>query len=282
MTPLEVQELDPAEVYERVLPEMIALPKEAVRRPNLEITPSVATALGILPHLRPLRERLARLVEFDIGCVDRLEDYSLALLHADALFRSSFEVHDDGPAVLEEATAIKERFLADTHALAKRNLIDLNRLHKLTGWSGYKNTASDLQMIVLVLKEGWHTIEGKCGIEPSELEHAERLASRMIRLAGSRKFAPSSRADARDLRARAFTLFIHAYEQAQRGAAFLLFGQPDCDLVVPNLYAKGGAVRRKARTKTDASATAPLKEPEPLPVSKEGDDQHVRPAEEPA
>lgn len=244
------EEMLSAEAYQRVLPEMMALPKEAVRRPNLEIGPAVATALGILPRLRSLRERLARLPEFDSACVDRLEDYAMALTYAESLFRSSGKPEDELPALLEEATRLKLRFLSDADALATRELLDRGSLRNLTGWSGYKNVASDLQALVCLLHGHWPEIQGKCAIDPGELDHAGRLASHMVRLAGLREFAPRSRAEPRDLRARAFTLFLHAYEQAQRGVAFLLFGQPDCELVVPCLYSKGGGIRRKPRTKS--------------------------------
>lgn len=243
-------ELKPAEAYERVLPEIMALPKEAVRRPNLEILPAVSTALGTLPRLRPLRDRLAGLIEFDIACVDRLEDYSLALMEANARFQLTYEAHDDLPALLAEAIETRDRLVGDARALVSYDLIDGTSLRNVSRSSGYKQVAMDLQMLVTVLGDVLPEIEGKSCVQRAELDRAATVAACMLRLVGSRQRRPSSRAEARDLRARAFTLFLHAYEQARRGAEFLFFGDPEREGFVPCLYSKGGGIRRKPRTKS--------------------------------
>lgn len=246
--PPPIDEKDPEQSYLRILPELLALPRNRVRRVNEAIPRAVKIVLGALQYLRALRPRIDALPEFDATVLDRIEDYALCLLHAHTIWLSTTEPRDDLPALLQEAVSLKDRFLHDAQALAHRGLIDPSKLQLLTEWDGYAHVATDLGCLQKILEDDWDRIEGQSAVTLDELAHAEKLALRMNRLRGQRMLPEkSSRDQAADIRARAYTVLVNAYEQARRAVDFLLWDDPQRASVTPTLY-RGRP--RKGQSKT--------------------------------
>ena len=73
------------QAYERVLPELQGLSRAELASINLNIPSAITTVLGVLPKVRALRDQIRNeLHHFDIAPIDKLEDYALALSHANA------------------------------------------------------------------------------------------------------------------------------------------------------------------------------------------------------
>jgi hypothetical protein len=105
-----------------------------------------------------------------------------------------------------------------------------------------------------MLREQWATIAGKTAIDAAELDEGEALAEQLTRAIGGRLSNPAQLTAAADARQRAFTLFINAYDQARRVAAFLRWAEGDADKLVPSVY----GTRASRTPKTD---TPPVERP---------------------
>jgi hypothetical protein len=152
-------------------------------------------------------------------------------------------------------------------ALAERNLIDGRQLARLNGVVGFKNVALDLHILACVLRNAGHEIQGKCAIEPAELERADQIAAAILRLVGIREQNPATIASALDLRNRAFTAFVKAYDQIRRAVIYWRWDQGDADHIAPSLYAGrgNGKKKRAAPATTPAEPPAPALEANDLP-----------------
>jgi hypothetical protein len=67
-----------------------------------------------------------------------------------------------------------------------------------------------------------------------------------LRAIGEKEQAPAVVADASARRARAFTLFVRAYDQVRRAVTYLRWEDDDADLIAPSLYRGRGAAKPKA------------------------------------
>lgn len=97
---------------------------------------------------------------------------------------------DDLQAFHEEGVSLRETLYADVVTLIRRGFINEATIKDLKGPNGYKNVATDLQILASLLKDNWAQIEGKCAVQMAELEHALKLAARILRVVGLREQGP--------------------------------------------------------------------------------------------
>jgi hypothetical protein len=230
-------------------PHRDALRPDEVQRVNLDIPSAVATALGALPEILSVRSDVVKhLGTFDITHFDRLQTYAMALSHAFARGKTSLSETHKLPDLNLEGTALRDTLFTDMAALAKRGLVDPDAFKSCKGYTGYKNVASELLVLVSAGRDSWSRIEGRCGITREELDRAEKITGHMLRLLGLRGQAPEIVAAAAEDRDRAFTLFVRSYDQIRRAVIYLRWGQGDADDIAPSLYAgrrKNGADDRQ-------------------------------------
>jgi hypothetical protein len=262
------------ESYQRVLPEMQALAPEDVAVVSLDVISAVTTTLGILGELRRHRDAVAKdLPNFDLARFDKLEEYTMALSYASSLHSAAIQPPDDLKAVYETALGVRETLHRDVTTLIGRELIAEDALKQYNGSTGFRNVAADLQLLAIVLQNNWANIEGKCATQAAEFEHAFQLASRIFRVVGLRETHSARIAEAAEIRARAFTLFSHAYDDARRAMIFLRWHEGDADTIAPSLYAGRGSGRKKTAAEIDDALTPtptapPVAAPEQSPSPK--------------
>jgi len=118
---------------------------------------------------------------------------------------------------------------------------------------------------VSVFRGNWDAIRGKTACTTEELDRAEKLATRMLRLVGLREQAPAMTAAWSDTRTRAFPLLLRHYDAVRRAVAYLGWNQGDADAIAPSLYAgpKGKAAKSEAEAEEPA-ATQPAQPPAPV------------------
>jgi hypothetical protein len=252
-----------SETYERLLPELQALSLDELVNINLDIPSAVMTTLGALPEIRAFRTEILALPNFDGKAFDKLEDYAFALQHAHTLFLMATQPTKELDVLTEEATALRETLLMDASALAHRGHINGNRLNELQGAHGFRNLATDLGLLVGVLREAWPQIQGRSSVQVAELDHAVRVAQRVLRLAGLREQGPEAVASVTDMRMRAFTLFSRTYDDARRAITFLRWSIGDADKICPSLYAGRSNGRRKSPETPVVTQGAPAASPAP-------------------
>ena len=245
------------ESYERALPWLEAVSSDDFEPINLDITSVVATVLGVLPEIRAMRSTIAaELPKFDLQNVDRLEDIARATSCAHTQYLTACSPPDELPEMFEEGAALRTTLRGDAEQLARRGLVNPAALDDLSGANGYKNLARDLQILVHVLREVWPLIEGKCGVETVELDRAERLAARVLRVVGLRGQGPLLVSTATENRLRAFTLLVRTYDAVRRAIAYLRWRQGDANQIAPSLWAGRGR-RGKSSVEANSNGATP-------------------------
>lgn len=241
------------EAYERVKAELAALDPEELVQVNLEIAVAVPTVLGVLPEVKRLREQIAQhLPTFDLASFDKLEDYALALSSAHTDYLTATQPPDDLVELSAEATKVRDRLHQDALALAGHGLVDEGALAQVKGGNGYRVMAQDLEIVSRVMKASWDKIQGKSATTAEDLQIAQRMSTRLMRVVGLREQGPAVLAAAADHRLRAFTKLLAVYEDARRAVGYLRARQGDADNIAPSLYP--GRPRRRT---TGEPATPP-------------------------
>lgn len=247
------QEVLAKEVLAKFKPEFEAVGDTELTPINLDVPSAVATVLGALPEIRAHRAEMQKaLPELNLDRVDNLENYAIALNEAHGAYLAAIEPSSELKAVIAEATELRETLLTDAQALVRRGLVDAQQLVELKGPVGYKNLATDLNVLANVLRASLTEIVGKSAITEAELDRATRLQQRLIRLIGLREQGTPGVADASLLRQRAFTCLVRAYDSARRAVTFLRWDTADVDSIAPSLYAGRGNSKRKVPQGSDA------------------------------
>lgn len=257
LTPAEAESFESA--YGRLKDELSALATEELQSVKLDIPSAVTTTFGVLPQVRALRAQMEKeLPAFDLKQFDKLEDYALALSYAHSHYLTALKPTDDLAQLSEDSMVLRSLLAGDAQQLSTRGLILGNQLSQLKGGNGYKNLALDLQILSNVLKENWDKIQGKCATVADELARADSLAASLMRVVGGREQGPGLVASATDVRLRAYTAFIRAYQQTQRAVTYLRHAEGDADSIAPSLFVK------PSRKKPDEPVPP---EPSPVPVT---------------
>ncbi len=243
--------------YERLLPEITAVPDEDLVTINIDVFSAITTATGCLPEIRGLRSSIeAEWRNFDFVQFDKLEQYTLALTHVHALYRSATAPKGHIVDIAQQLSVIRDQMIGSAQVLASHGLVDADRLTRLKQQTGYRALAADVLTLCALFREQWDQLAGKMPYTQTDLKRAGQLALELISAVGFREQSPVIVGAVALNRQRAFTLFVRAYDDARRAVHYLRTKVGDAETVAPSLYA-GRAVRRRG----DESAEAPEQEP---------------------
>jgi len=247
--------------YKELLPELDALDEGELLELNADVQAVVATVLGSLPRvlsLRPVLEDVFR--AFDFEQFTRLRKLAWCLRHTHTLYLGMSRVKECSPEVLSEGSALRRSLLEDARTLVRRGIVDEARLGNLVRRKGYRNLATDLDILVNVFRDNWERIEGKYAIPANEIRRAAELGELLV-YAGSRRVKqPQAVARAADRRSRAFTLFIREYDDVRATVLYLRRKKGDGEEITPPLY-----IGRPRGSKAKASNDTAL-EHEPVKI----------------
>jgi hypothetical protein len=265
----------PTEVaYAAVLPEIMALPDDRAATVNVDIVSAVTSLLGMLPELRALRHQIQEeLPKFDLERFDKLQQYALALSHANTVHRGTFSpkgtIADRG----NELATIRDRLLTTAQSLVSFGLMDASQIKDCKKANGYRPTAADVLMLVEAFKEKWPNVEGKTPVTMAALHDAGNRALDLLNAVGLKEQAPVSSSEASMLRQKAFALFLRAYEDARRAVTYLRHYAGDADDIMPSLYAgRGGRRQRDDEEPEQPTPTPPPGGATPTPVAVDNSD----------
>jgi hypothetical protein len=210
---------------------------------NLDIPQAVSIALGAAPNLHGMHNDITKqLPMLAIRNVDELETYALAAWYAHLLAQPA----DAGPRTVkeldDEATPLRENLLSDAEALARRDLLPTGTVEHIRSGSGQVDKANDLVALSTLFSLHWDQVKDKTAATQVEVARAGVLGPLLLAALGVREHgvAPLP-SDASVLRAKAFTLFVRAYDECRRAATFLRWHEDDADTLVPSLYkGRGG------------------------------------------
>ena len=199
-------------------------------------------------------DRLKALPEFPADRLGKFPDYVLALFIAQSCYALATTPVEELPALLDEATARCDVMIAEGKTLIVRGLFNSDALDDLTGTHGYKSVAFDLSGLAQLFKAAWPSIQGKTGLQQSEIDQADQLALKLAAAVAHRENAQSI-AEATDIRQRMFTLFSASYDQIRRGVSYLRWSEGDVDEIVPSLYAGRQNSNAVKKATSDAKTT---------------------------
>lgn len=253
VSPFVTDEPSAAAAFARRLAELTSLPERDVLQVNLDIPSVVATVLGALPRIRGNRAIIEKqLPSFDLRLIDELEDYALALHHAHGECLASGRPVRFPPALLAEARTVRLRMLTCLKACAASAAVDGSFLERLRGTAGNKDLATDLTLLVSVLRGNPRLFEVQYLVTPAVCQRALELATQVLACVGRRELSPHTARLLVDLRARAFSLVIRAYSEARRAIRYLRLGDEE-EEIAPSLFTR----RSRGRRRTGAKAGDP-------------------------
>jgi hypothetical protein len=246
--------------FEKSAAHRAALAEESLTTINLDVPTTVTAVIGSCARLNTLRKDIvANIPSFDVTQLDNLETYAEALSYAQTAYLAASTPGEPLPAIGERASQFREQLLSDSNALARRGLLDGKRLADLKGGTGYLNIASDVGVLVRMLRERWSEVASKSAILPAELDEAEQLSEQITIAYAERTRQSVQVTKAADDRQRAYTLLLEAYDQARRAVIYVRWDQDDADKIAPSLWAGRGG--------RGSSAVAPAASADPQPVA---------------
>lgn len=112
--------------------------------------------------------------------------------------------------------------LGDGEALARRGYLDQALLEEIRAGQGHLDLANDLVALSALFADSWDGIRDRTVATEAEIDRAAELGPLILAALGVREHGPApGPTDAADRRARAFTLFVRAYDQARRAVTYL-------------------------------------------------------------
>jgi hypothetical protein len=225
--------------------------------------------LGCVDNLQTLRPQFqALLPAFDLRFLDLLGPYAWVLRYTHTRYLICSQPPNCPPETIEQGMTLRGRLLADANGLAARNLIDPSELKNVGCLNGYKNLASDLDILASVLKSHWPVIEGRCACTRAELDQALMLSNQFTRAIGRRNKKTISARQAMLERRKAFTLFLRTYEETRRSTNYVRWYEGDAARFAPSLFAA-----RKARRKAEKPPEPPERRDDPSQANPTAEEQ---------
>ena len=233
--------------YDAVFSEIEAVPQDEVLRVNLDISRAVSRVLGALPAINALRPQMTTLPGFDASKHDKLETYALAAWYAHILAMPPSSTDSPLQPLLVEAAPLRDDMLKAAEMLAHFGIFDQAHVDDIRRGSGYIDVANDLVSLHAIFKKKWSEVAAKTPITPQQVDRAEELGTEVLTKLGARlqpNGEPIITGEAVARRARAFTLFMGAYDRVRRHVSFLRWDDGDAELIAPSVFMK--SAKRKA------------------------------------
>ncbi len=226
---------------------------------NVNITRGVIVAIGASVNLLAARDEIVATVSnFRAGALDDLTSIAYAAWHADLLWRVSNDVSLSCADLMPEVEDLRDLLLSQARAQVKRKRIPQSLLDTVEPGTGIEDRANDLTALAHTFRARWSEFEGKVDLTPAELDRADELAAKLLgRLAAravpARKEGELSPAE---VRARAGTLLVNAYDECRRGAAALWWYEPGgWEQYVPSLRQGQGRGASRGGSSDDGDPT---------------------------
>jgi hypothetical protein len=230
--------------YDALTPAMLALKPAELRTVNIDIRSATTLVLTAIPKVLARRDEFVKQFPlFPIELMDTLEQRTLALDYANSNLLASAKQLEPIGELVERGAARRTLLVGEVRYAALHGLVDDSPLDAVGGNTGHRGLASDLFTLSLLIRNNWARLEGKTQLTLAQISEAEQIADHLIMAVGARTqpehgFDPSA-----DMRGRAFTLFIVAYEQVRKWMATLF--EDEIDRILPQIHQGRGPGKKQ-------------------------------------
>lgn len=252
VTQLSGSESSPA-AYAQLLPTIMAQDDERVV--NVDVMFVVTLILGSLPTVRTLQPQLARLPDFDITLLDRIDDMVRALQHSHGLYLQATKSPVALQALIDRATDLREVFHADAIALAKRGVLNPDSFREVKRNNGHRALVVDLQILVQTLREKLPAIQGKSHVTAQELDEAVLLVDTLTQAIGTKEHSPQVREQTVTIRAKALRMVTNAWDEIRSATAWVRRREGDAERFAPSIYSNRASSKPAAEEADPNAAT---------------------------
>lgn len=236
-----------AEAFEALKADYARLPTTALTPINVDIPRAVATVLGAEPRVRSLLPAMeAEMQKPPIAEINGLRRIALGAWYAHLI---ALPAKSGGTAkeLLERATPLRATLLKNADVLADAGFVDATAVARIREGSGNIDKATDLVALAALFDQSWNEIHDKTPITRAQVDEAAAIGPSLL-LALSEAPLPKS-GDTTDMRQRAFTHLVGAYNKIRRAVSFVRWDEGDAETFAPSLYAKSR--KRKPSTTDD-------------------------------
>jgi len=209
---------------------------------NLDVMNVVTTVTGACHNIDGLRERIARLPEFDMARLERLPTLAYALAFTHSRFIGAATPVGPVTGLATKVAHYRDLFVHGIEALQQRDLMPENAMKEFVGGKGYKVSAVETVAAAHMLRQLPPAVFALTGVTAEEIKLGTSLAGELTEELGRRELVPTAVTVVTRERQAVYTLVIRGYDQARRAASFLRWNEGDADEFAPSLYA--GRARR--------------------------------------
>ncbi len=246
--------------FEAMRAELMALRPEELYSVNVDIPRAASIALGAETFIRAYAEEIEELLpQHDMSGLEKLRSYALGAVYAH-LQSQPVSKNGDVVTLFEEASQLRAELLVAADALAYAGLVDADRVAQIRSGQGQLDTAADLLGLGTLFAASWDVLASKTAVERAKVDRASKLGVDLLAALGEKGHSGSQGTpESIDLRNRAFTLLVNAYDSCKRALTYVRWYEGDADTIAPTLYQRSR--KRPA---------APVVVPEPTPAAPPG------------
>ena len=253
--PLPARPFDYREAYELEAPARAAVSKTAIINPGaLDVPYATKVAIGAVPNIDRYRDEIAQRFEDELEKIDKIDTYARGATHALVLLSTTTTPPEKVQAVYEAALDARRFMFSDINNLVTIGLLAPNTLSGISNEAGHINVSTDIQKLVTLAEKLDDSVEARLAIPADKRNEYLVLAYQLTELSSRRDGSALTVEEARDNLARAVTLFVNAWDTAERVFTYLLWENQAWRAVVPSLYNN----KPKARKGEATPATAPV------------------------
>lgn len=253
------------QAYLAIKSELDSLDNRHVTAYNLDPIYAAGVVSNTVVRLRPFRETLGKLIQFDMRHLDRIELYAFAVLYLHTKILSFSAQAEDYSKRIEEATHTRAIFLAYAEVLVKTGLFDGRVIEKIREGSGHTDLVEDTFVLIDLYQMHPETTREGAPLTPKALERASVLIESIHRDLLATDESQESLQALMAERQRAAFLLSRSNAQLRGAMDYLRLEQGDSATWVPSIYApkRGGSSKSSDKNVAPPAASPSTPRPEP-------------------
>lgn len=268
--PLPYRPFDYREAHELTAAARAAVLPTAIINPGaLDVPYATRVAIGAVLNIDRYRDRIAQRFGDELEEIDMIDTLARAATHALVLLSTTSTPPEKVKAVYEAALEARRFMFSDITNLITLGFLAPQTLSDISNAAGHDNVSTDIQKLVTIADKIDDEVEARLAIKADKRNEYLLLAYQLTELSSRRDNSGLTVEQARDNLARAVTLFVHAWDTAERVFTYELWQNQAWRSVVPSLYNNQPKARKANPTPDAPTPAAPSPSAAPLHAATE-------------